>query len=73
MDDGKRISEIIVMISDRRKPKTKYDLIKSIQSVQRMEFDVIEVGSIRDRPKVTTTVDRRVSRGPVSVIIIQEK
>jgi len=61
------------MISDRRKPKTKYDLIKSIQSVQRMEFDVIEVGSIRDRPKVTTTVDRRVSRGPVSVIIIQEK
>ena len=73
MDDGNRISEIIVMISDKRTPKTKQDLIRSIQSIPRIEFDVIEVGSMRDKRSVTKSLDRWVSKGPISVVIIQQK
>ena len=61
------------MISDLKPPKTKNDLVKSIQTVPRMGFEVIEVKSYKDKPKVHRSLDKMVSRGPVSVIIVQEK
>lgn len=60
------------MIGDVRKPKTKPDLIKSISSLPKIEFEVIEMGSQRDRQNVIRPLDRLVSKGPVSVIIIRE-
>lgn len=61
------------MISNVRIPKSKSDLIKSVQSIQRMEFEVIEIGSQRDIKSINTPLNRLVSKGPVSVILIQEK
>ena len=60
------------VIGDVRKPKTKPDLIKSISSLPKIEFEVIEMGSQRDKQNVIRPLDRMVSKGPVSVIIIRE-
>lgn len=60
------------MIGDVRLPKNKSDLVKSIQSIARMEFEVVEMGSQRDKQNVIRPLDRMVSKGPVSVIIIRE-
>jgi hypothetical protein len=61
------------MIGDVRVPKTKLELIKSIQSIQRLDFDVIETTNQSDRRTVITSLDKRLRSGSVSVILIQEK
>jgi hypothetical protein len=61
------------MLGKVQTPKTKQDLVKSIQSIQRMEFEVIEMGSQRDKQNVIRSLDKIVSKGPISVILIQEK
>lgn len=61
------------MIGDVRVPKTKLELIKSIQSIQRVDFDVIETTNQSDKRTVITYLDKRLHSGSVSVILIQEK
>jgi DNA helicase HerA-like ATPase len=61
------------MIGETKLPKTKQDLLRSIQSIPRMDFEVIEAGSIKDKPSVIKSLDRRLSKAPVSIILIQEK
>jgi hypothetical protein len=61
------------MLGKVQTPKTKQDLVKSIQSIPRMDFSVIEMGTQRDKQSVISSLDRMVSKGPVSVILIQEK
>lgn len=61
------------MLGKVQTPKTKQDLLKSIQAIPRMEFEVIEMGSPRDKQNVIRPLDKMVSKGPVSVILIQEK
>jgi len=60
------------MLGKVQTPKTKQELLKSIQSIARMEFEVVEMGSQRDKQNVIRPLDRMVSKGPVSVIIIRE-
>lgn len=59
------------MIGEVRPPRSKTDLMKSIQSIPRMEFEVIEMGTQRDKPSVVRSLDRMVSKGPVSVIVLR--
>ena len=61
------------MLGKVQTPKTKQDLLKSIQAIPRMDFEVVEMGSQRDKQNVIRSLDRLVSKGPVSVILIQEK
>jgi hypothetical protein len=61
------------MLGKVQTPKTKQDLVKSIQAIPRMEFEVIELTTARDKPNLTRTLDRRLSKGSLSVILIQEK
>ena len=61
------------MIGDVRVPKTKIDLIKSLQSIPKIDFDVIETKNQTDRRTVMNSLDRRLRNGSVSVILIQEK
>jgi DNA helicase HerA-like ATPase len=61
------------MIGETKLPKTKQDLLRSIQSIPRMDFEVIEAGSIKDKSSVIKSLDRRLSKAPVSIILIQEK
>lgn len=65
--------EFSSMISELRIPKTKADLVKSIQSIQRLDFEVIEIRNQRDTRSVLSPLNKRVSKGPVSVILVQEK
>lgn len=60
------------MIGNLQAPKNKTDLVKSIQAITRMDFEVVEMGSQRDKQNVIRPLDRMVSKGPVSVIIIRE-
>jgi hypothetical protein len=60
------------MLGKVQTPKTKQDLLKSIQAIPRMEFEVIEMGTQRDKQNVIRSLDKMVSKGPVSVIIIRE-
>jgi len=60
------------MIGNLQAPKNKTDLVKSIQAIPRMDFEVVEMGSQRDKQNVIRPLDRMVSKGPVSVIIIRE-
>ena len=62
-----------LVIGDIRVPKTKIDLIKSLQSIPKIDFDVIEIGNVSDRRIVMNSLDRRLRNGSVSVILIQEK
>ena len=62
-----------LVIGDVRVPKTKIDLIKSLQTIPKMDFDVIEIGNVSDRRIVMNSLDRRLRNGSVSVILIQEK
>ena len=61
------------MLGKVQTPKTKQDLVKSIQAIPRMEFEVIEMNSQRDKQNVIRSLDKMVSKGPISVILIQEK
>ena len=61
------------MLGKVQTPKTKQDLVKSIQAIPRMEFEVIDMGSQRDKQNVIRSLDKMVSKGPISVILIQEK
>ncbi len=61
------------MIGDVRVPKNKTDLIKAIQSIRKMDFEVMETANQTDRRTVIATLDRRLRTGSVSVILIQEK
>jgi hypothetical protein len=61
------------MIGETKLPKNKTDLLRSIQSIPRMDFEVIEAGSIKDKSSVIKPLDRRLSKAPVSIILIQEK
>ena len=61
------------MLGKVQTPKTKQDLVKSIQAIPRMEFEVIVMGSPRDKQNVIRPLDKMVSKGPVSVTLIQEK
>ena len=61
------------MIGDVRVPKNKTDLIKAIQSIRKMDFEVMETANRTDRRTVIATLDRRLRTGSVSVILIQEK
>ena len=61
------------MLGKVQTPKTKQDLVKSIQAIPRMEFEVIKLTTARDKPNLTRTLDRRLSKGSLSVILIQEK
>jgi hypothetical protein len=61
------------MLGKVQTPKTKQDLVKSIKAIPRMEFEVIEMNSQRDKQNVIRSLDKMVSKGPISVILIQEK
>ena len=61
------------MIGKTTQPKTKQDLVKSIQGINRMDFEVIEMASQRDKAELNRNLDRFIQKAPISVILIKEK
>lgn len=59
------------MIGEIKKPKTQQELIRSLQTKSKFEFEVIEVTSTSDRSKVTGLIDKMRTKGPVSVIVVR--
>ena len=68
---GKRSDEV-VMLSKITTPKTKSELIKSLQSLRHPQIKVIEVMDQGDKSKVSSTFDRMISKGNFTIILIRE-
>ena len=60
------------MISNTQPPKTKTELIRSLQS-KNFDFTVEEIATPTDRQKLTSKIDASIRKSPVSVIIIKDK
>lgn len=59
------------MISSTKSPKGKSELVKSItQLPSNTKFEVIEVYSMKDKPKVNKTFDNTMRKGPFTVLFI---
>lgn len=61
------------MIGSLRPPLTKQELVSSIQSTHVLRFAASEIGSVQEKLLVMKSLDRSISMGPVSGIIMQEK
>ena len=59
------------MIGDYKKPKTKQELIRSLQNIQKLDFEVIELSSSKDKSQVTRFIDKHIPKEPISVILIK--
>ena len=52
-------------------PKTKSDLIKSIQNKTIKEMNVYEVSSPNDMKSIVKSIDSVLKRGSVSIVVIR--
>ena len=59
------------MLSQTIIPKTKNDLIKSIQNKTIKEMNVYEVSSQNDMKNVVKSIDIVLKRGSVSIVVIR--
>lgn len=59
------------MLSQTIKPKTKNDLIKSIQNKTIKEMNVYEVSSQNDMKSIVKSIDSVLKRGSVSIVVIR--
>ena len=59
------------MLSQTIIPKTKNDLIKSIQNKTIKEMNVYEVSSQNDMKNVVKSIDSVLKRGSVSIVVIR--
>lgn len=61
------------MIGEFRKPRTKTELVQSINRLPtNVKFDVIEVSSSTDKSSVIKLIDQYVRKGNFSVILVGE-
>jgi hypothetical protein len=60
------------MISAMTAPKTKTDLIQTLQA-KNFEFSIHELSLPSDKQKLVTAIDQQLRKSPVSVFIIREK
>ena len=61
------------MIGKTTQPKSKSELLRSIQDIRSMDFEVIEMASKQNKAKLNRTLDRFIQKAPISVILIKEK
>ncbi len=61
------------MISEMNIPKTKQDLIKSINKLGNIQFKIIEPITRREINNVRGDVDRFVGNDSISIIMIKSK
>lgn len=61
------------MIGKTTQPKNKSELLRSIQDIRSMDFEVIEMASKQSKADLNRTLDRFIQKAPVSVILIKEK
>ena len=59
------------MLSQTIIPKTKNDLIKSIQNKTIKEMNVYEVSSQNDMKSIVKSIDSVLKRGSVSIVVIR--
>jgi hypothetical protein len=60
------------MLSSIKQPKTKRDLVKSIQDLpNNIKFDVLEVSSSSDKQKVQRNVDTYLRKGGLTLVLIE--
>ena len=59
------------MLSQTIIPKTKNDLIKSIQNKTIKEMNVYEVSSPNDMKSIVKSIDSVLKRGSVSIVVIR--
>ena len=59
------------MLSQTIIPKTKNDLIKSIQNKTIKEMNVYEVSSQNDMKGIVKSIDSVLKRGSVSIVVIR--
>ena len=61
-----------MMLSSIKQPKTKRDLVKSIQDLpNNIKFDVLEVSSSSDKQKVQRNVDTYLRKGGLTLVLIE--
>ena len=61
------------MIGKTTQPKNKSELLRSIQDIRSMDFEVIEVVSKQGKAELNRPLDRFIQKSPISVILIKEK
>ena len=62
------------MIGKTTQPKNKSELLRSIQAIRSMDFEVIEAWrASRVKAELNRTLDRFIQKAPVSVILIKGK
>ena len=59
------------MLSQTIIPKTKNDLIKSIQNKTIKEMNVYEVSSQNDMKSIVKSIDSVLKKGSVSIVVIR--
>ena len=60
------------MLASIKQPKTKRDLVKSIQDLpNNIKFDVLEVSSSSDKQKVQRNVDTYLRKGGLTLVLIE--
>ena len=60
------------MLSKITTPKTKSELIKSIQTLKNPKIDVLEVWDKADKPKFNQQFDKTITKGNFSVIFLKD-
>ena len=59
------------MISLTKSPKGKSELVRSINQLPtNVKFEVVEVYSMKDKPKMNKTFDSVMRKGPFTVLFI---
>ena len=62
------------MLSKIQLPKTKFQLVSSIQKLPiNIQFDVVEVFSSADKPDVIKQFDKHLKQGHFTILMIGEK
>jgi len=60
------------MLSSIQQPKTKRDLVKSVQDLpNNIKFDVVEVSSSTDKQKVQRSIDTYLRKGGLTLVLIE--
>ena len=60
------------MISTTNKPKSKTDLVRSINKLpSNVKFEVVEVFSMKDKPIMNKTFDDHIRKGHFTVMFIE--
>jgi len=60
------------MISTTNKPKSKTELVRSINKLpSNVKFEVVEVFSMKDKPTMNKTFDHHIRKGHFTVMFIE--